>query len=379
MTIMQNTFYDSHNANRLYDQSIDLETASCEIQQLSKTEGRVHILDGFDNKLLYTRQGHLICLDCTTHKEIWRKDYGGHVPLTAYERNGTLYIGHEEFTESITIESNQNHWKKNGFTLVFLSENYLVCDSYDDDNDETVLYALSPESGDIVWQQPYYNYYPGEFRQHNNLLLCQTEISTLALNEDTGEVVWQIVADEWLNKYFPQRLQDWRGRPGSGPLSPQIPIRNLHCVVDDIFYLSWEIGVIAAYRVKTGEQLWTWEFSDNNYALVHTMIVRNDRLYLFEKGYFGSESFLHCLDAHSGKLLFKSDKKITPAGCGSAIIMNKYLVASRENYLAMWDLDSFECVSLYEDKKGANFQGIQVVNNGIVISDSDNRCLHWVC
>ncbi len=114
------------------------------------------------------QSGRVMAIDAKTGETLWQTDPGKMAPLTLSERNGQVYYSNYNQVVCLDMENGRILWKsqpiqcKKGFratcgTLVPRDEVIVyACRRSSSDHDATRPVALSSETGEVLWEGPFY-------------------------------------------------------------------------------------------------------------------------------------------------------------------------------------------------------------------------------
>ena len=309
---------------------------------------------------------YMFCMDIDSRVICWEKRGVNvqRVYCPVDGENGRVYCAINSCPACLDVETGQEIWKINKAEfLLQASSKYLYCRDLEADNIPVV--CRSKETGEVVWRKEKIHGYLGNLMSENGIVLLQGGEGIHVCRESTGEVLWDIDENSWRNSHFPERK--FRDYIALGPL------------VNGVFFVGFDPGLLAAFQIETGELLW---FNDlKSYLTPHIIIHHKEKLYFDKFQGWGTDNHLTCVDAQSGELYFRTDENFTPEGTYFPLIVNDYLVAGGGNHLSFFDLNKREFVWRYKPKIKKNvaaFSNDLFVYKDLLISySSSRREIYW--
>lgn len=156
------------------------------------------------------------------------------------------------------------------------------------------------------------------------------------------------------------------------------PFLTVGPVVDATLFASIDVGLVIAFDLASGEAKWTSEMA-GLVDVAQTIIYRAGALYLNRFQRMGTTSYLSCVNAADGSLVFRHDEDFTPGGCANPIMLDRLFLGGGAQHIAAFDVESREFVWRYEyPGKVRAFGGRPcAVNGGFVATSSDAKKLLW--
>ena len=358
------------NNNRVIDKNVTFPLVYDDVLNV-KGEGFGSPLCLIDNKLYMYTTDCLHCIDLELKKIVWQKK-GRWSGTPICDQDDLIYLESNEMPICFDPQKQivrcdyglgEVIWSVVGGKVICLKVNIR-----DEGGERIVIEKLScrdKKTGDKIWSvldagRPTARIFVGD-----GIVLQGGYKGYTALSIDSGELLWKLNHLEFLKEEFSDK--NFSGNLKSTFYDVSLSIGPL---IDGVFYVGYKHkvklpntqDVLVAFNVQTGCMIWFYEFPPWNST--GTMIVKDDKLYfdLAQVGNAGSNNFLHCLDAKTGKILFIENELFTEFGSMNPVIINNYFVTGYGNRLSFYDIEKRKFVWRYQDKKKINiFQGYKLV------------------
>lgn len=368
-----------YTGNRNFPIEFKFPLSKGECQKMPSLEGRLALSSACYEYVLASIGGYLACINASDKSVLWEYRQEGRAGIRSIcDAEGIFATLNDSSVASLDKSNGRELWKFGQAELWSLSKNYVFVLRSESNNQ--LLICLDRENGQEIWRIEKIRGFQADVFSYDNLVISQDAEGIYALNGETGEINWELTTTLFLEENFKQELENWRKRPGgAGSFAPKIPLSRLGCLSEGKVFLSWDVGVVAALDIATGNLLWSWKFpAGHELNIARSIIYKNSKIFFHNDQHRGKNSYLFCLDANTGETVFKSDKRITNEGCANAIIAGQYFIGASGNSLAFWDINDLKMVWSYTHKGDAIFNSpANLFNKGLVFADSQKKCLQW--
>jgi outer membrane protein assembly factor BamB len=378
---MASNYFDG---NRVFDRNLSTPLSLSKVQKIEEGDGFLGVIILCGDRLLVSKIGCLKCINTTNKESIW--EYIKETPSSigkVCDNNENLFITVTKKTLSLDVDSLKEIWVSDDEQAVHtISEKYLYTFGFD--KKPKSVRCLSKTTGDLVWQFDNYEDYVNKVLGNNEgRVVIESERKLHVLDELSGKLLNEFDYSVLLNENFKERLAMWRNRPGAGNDShKKLPYSAVGPCINNRLFLSVDIGVVLALNIETSLIEWVFEFpidkgiknTSNYYA--SSIVYKDGHLYFVsERG--GDAGYLYSLDAGTGELIYKTDKKITPKGAKSSVMVGDLYVAGRDRYLTVYDTKSKKIIWEYEHDVPIFGSNPCVFDNGLVFGDNSSNSLYW--
>ena len=238
------------------------------------------------------------------------------------------------------------------------------------------IFSRDVSSGAIGWSHTF-SYGLTSLADAGDVLLALGDGSITALDTATGAPLWQLNVLAWCEVNYVEKIAAWKAvrNEASVELGPYF---NVGPSVDGTVFASFDIGLVLAIDVASGEPRWECEIEDPTQA-ADRMIYRDGMLYFNGLQLRGIASHLSCVDARTGSLLYRQPDNFTPSGCANPIMMDRWFLGGYGGHLAAFDVVDQAMVWRYEhpDDGGVFHSGCLATAMGFVSADGDTDSLLW--
>lgn len=327
-----------------------------ETTRITKGDDIIESVSLFDNKLFVSVETYVVCFDINSKKILWEKEIASESYAPVAMDNGKIYAYIEDRLSCLDVNNGDILWQgEDEDYLLGASENYLYC------REPNTVICRSKENGDEVWRSNIHSSF-NWLAADDDLVVLQGVDGFHVCEESTGNVLWAAKTDEWLKHYFPNKTY------GSDILGP---------LIDGIFYVGFEGGLLAAISAKNGEMLWGYELKQPDRP--NTMIYDNGKIYFnIDQGWV-TRNYLTCVDAKTGELITQTEENFSPFGCRGLLSVGKYILGGMGQYLSFFDTEKQEFVYQYKHKKKVNMFGniMFAFDDQLVSYNNDSKEIFW--
>jgi outer membrane protein assembly factor BamB len=330
---------EKYRNNSLLQSSLTFPLKLTKVKKIESKERCINHISLIEDKIYGTCEpGYLFCVDLESGEIVWdkRREYWIDIPI--FGDNEKIYFGSDEKLTCLNTSSGRTNWNHdNKGIVVGATAERLICRDVSEVTGSEEIFCLAKETGELLWNLKggTHDYLDAVGVDDNKIVLKGGE-GIHVCDHITGEVLWE-------SKF--QKLVD-RVSPGSKFTSPTA----FGPTVDGLFFLGFsQIGLLAAFKIETGEPVWTYDSKECR--IPGTIIYHEGKLYFNLFQIHETDNYLTCVDAKTGECKFKTKENITPAGCKLPIITNNYFVTAVDNYISFFDLSKQEFVWRHKVKK----------------------------
>ncbi len=201
------------------------------------------------------------------------------------------------------------------------------------------LYCMNAENGEVIWVKDLFNEYDGrniKWGVTENLLIDNNTLfvtlggiksNILALNKDTGKLIWESSGKEELSAYCSPLMIDFEGNK---------------------IFVTQTASSILGLNPNSGDTLWTYPHPNKWSVQANTPIYKNGKLYCFS-GYGKGGVMLEL--SNNGKSVTKLwDNEELDSKMGGAILLDGRIYGSGDANKSWFCLDWDTGDTLYSSK-----------------------------
>ena len=320
----------------------------------------------FNGRLFASSKNYLVCYDLESSDIIWQREEKSMIGNPKAGEKNRIYLYLSNGPACLDARTNQVIWSGSGAPNEWIvSESEKTIFYIDNDIEPEPLICRSKSTGKEIWRLIETHGFPSKVAIEREVVVIMGSKGFHVCKEPTGELLWDATNEEWLKKYFPDRSF---GHCTMGPL------------IDGVLYVGYDGdtgGLLVAIEIESGKIYWSYELEKPHCPA--TIIFSGDKLYFSIDQGWGSNNYLSCVDAKSGRLIYQTEENITVAGCVNPIMVNNYFIGGMGQYLSFFDIERREFVWRYKHKKKKSIFGgaICVYNDQLITYDNSEKEIYW--
>ena len=331
------------------------------LDKIVKIEEGIDLIESFtffENRIYASSETYLVCYDALTKEIVWEKrDLCDENYAPVGIENGRLFAYINNHPSCLNSETGDILWQcEEEHYLLGASDNYLYCRESD-----TVI-CRGKHQGNEIWRLTTHGALNSVAAEDGIVLIDGFE-GYHVCEEETGKVLWEERRDHFLNQYF--NGKNYGLFAILGPL------------VNGVFYVGFEGGLLVAIDARTGELKWGYELEKPDQP--DTIICKADKLFFDIDQGFLTRNYLTCLDIKTGKLISQTIENFSPFGGRSPILVGKYILEGCGQYLSFYDTEKLEFVYQFKHKKKINMFGSisHACEDRLITYNNASKELYW--
>jgi eukaryotic-like serine/threonine-protein kinase len=262
------------------------------------------------------QRGFLHAIDAETGEILWRQRLGGEIGSVAIVDN-IIYAGGARYF-ALDRETGESLWSTPlddevyGSPLILENQLFFTTSA-------GTIYAIDLRSHEIIWQFEGEGFSIASLASWENLILAGIQENLFALDNETGDIVWQKHVDNAF--WFSPAIADGKLFVGAGSTNFAYAIDvetgeelwqfeaesdawSAAAIGDGLVYIGNKDGSMYALDAETGEVVWQFAAED---WLVSDPVLADGILYFGEGNHMNEEGprNLYALDATTGEELWR--------------------------------------------------------------------------